>query len=160
MKPEFKLQQQEQSNWCWAAIVASIRERFRPEEPITQSELANIVFERDDCNIDGASIHCNRPYALQKALELVDHLMEALLTPITFDDVVREIDNNRPVIVALKPPIYFIGHYVMIVNIELDGKLKVLDPRKPNKPILVGYRQLRDGFENGHTWVNTYLVRP
>lgn len=83
----FRIQRQEQSEWCWAAVAVSVERFFDPHSKLTQCEVANkvipklpkqvppIVFPPSDC---GCCCHCccnpescNHPAELKLALQLI-----------------------------------------------------------------------------------------
>jgi hypothetical protein len=46
---QFEMQKQCHSNWCWAAVAASIAAFYDRDSGVRQCDLANLELERDDC---------------------------------------------------------------------------------------------------------------
>jgi hypothetical protein len=101
----FKVQRQEKSEWCWAAVSVSVNRFFRPDSKHTQCAIAGTALGLSCC--DGAqpvpSDSCNAPHALHPVLGRF-HLLAAdpIVNPLTFNQVRTEIDAGRPVCVLIK----------------------------------------------------------
>ncbi|MBX9648357.1 MAG: hypothetical protein K2X57_15040 [Xanthobacteraceae bacterium] len=76
----FDMEQQEKSNWCWAAVAASVAHFFRPADPVKQCSIANGELRRSDCcaNCDGADDPCNVPGYMMSSLYRVGHFRKWL----------------------------------------------------------------------------------
>jgi hypothetical protein len=90
-----ELQPQEQTYWCWAAVVASIVAFFDPRDTATQCAVANAVLRRRTCCESGSSSDCNAEASLGRALDEAGHLAEVHRTA-EFANLQREIDAKRP----------------------------------------------------------------
>ena len=100
-----KVQRQQKSEWCWAAVSVSVARFFRPNSTHTQCDIAGSVLNLPCCHgtQPAPSDSCNTPHALHPVLGryhlLADH---PIVKPLTFDKVRTEIDAGRPVCVLIK----------------------------------------------------------
>jgi hypothetical protein len=95
----FHMQQQEKSNWCWAAVAASIARFFRPADTVTQCSIANGELRRSDCcgNCEGADDPCNVPGYVMSSLYRVGHFKKWLAhQPPGQQQIAQEVDGSRP----------------------------------------------------------------
>ena len=98
----FDMQHEEQNNWCWAAVAASVGNYYAEEEEWDQCTVANRELRREDCCGDGAAGPCNVYGYLASALNRVHCLQNwAIAHRATFDMVVGEINAGRPVCVRV-----------------------------------------------------------
>jgi hypothetical protein len=141
---KFRIQRQEHSNWCWAAVAASINKYFDPASTLQQCNVANkISFSFpppppvfppgecsggcDDCKCCCHPEQCNRPAELELALKRVHKWRNTLSRALRFDEVQREIDRGRPIGVGITwqselpeplppgaPPPKPSGHFVVL----------------------------------------------
>jgi peptidase C39-like protein len=98
----FVMQQEEQDNWCWAAVAASVGDYYAAQETWEQCEVANLELLRDDCCGDGAAGPCNVYGYLASALNRVHCLQNwQIAVRVAFAVVVGEINAGRPVCVRV-----------------------------------------------------------
>jgi hypothetical protein len=98
------MQQQQKSEWCWAAVSASVDRFFRPGSTHTQCDIAGSVLELPCCNPTPAQAGpCNVPHDLHTVLGRL-HLLagDPVLKPLTFPEIQKEIDAARPICVLIK----------------------------------------------------------
>src|SRR5450755_5091717 len=106
-KLDFSMQYREQSEWCWAAVSASISSYFGGPAgpaggPWLQCQVASSVLGQPDCCADGSTASCNQDWYLQDGLTCVNHLGgPPVVGPSPFAYVQQEIDANRPVAVRI-----------------------------------------------------------
>ncbi len=120
----FVIQRQQQDQWCWAAVVASVSRFFDPNSNWTQCSLANAAFNRNDCCGSGFS-DCNRAYDTEKALSITGNLQSSS-GPITLTDIAQEIDAVRPICVRIE----WIGggtHAVVIDGYNMAMNMAAVD---------------------------------
>ncbi len=97
------MQHQQQTNWCWAAVSASVSSFFGAPAgpsgtPWGQCEVVNDQLGQTTCCQNGSSDPCNHDGYLDDALTTVGHLAGAAITgPEQFPYIQQEIDGNRPV---------------------------------------------------------------
>ena len=100
-----KVQRQQKSEWCWAAVSVSVDRFFRPDSTHTQCDIAGSVLNLECCNgaRQAESDSCNQPHPIHPVLGRF-HLLaaEPIVKPLTFHQVRAEIDAGRPVCVLIK----------------------------------------------------------
>jgi len=120
----FRIQRQEQSEWCWAAVAVSVERYFDPGSKLKQCDVANKVLPEEyegvtdaqgnpiftlpdsdsecccHCCCDPES--CDLPAGLDTALQKVYKWRISLGRALTFLEVQREIDRGRPIGVGIK----------------------------------------------------------
>ena len=92
----FTIEQQTQSNWCWAAVAKSTSAYFAlpVSSPWAQCSLANAALNRTDCCPNEAP--CNVPWYLDVALTLTNNLI-SMTGQISMGAVIAELQAGRPV---------------------------------------------------------------
>jgi hypothetical protein len=98
----FTMQQEIQTNWCWAAVAASVGNYYAGQETWDQCTVANLELHRTDCCGSGGAGPCNVYGYLASALNRVDCLQNwAIAQRAVFEKVLCEIDHGRPVCVRV-----------------------------------------------------------
>src|SRR5580658_8749867 len=69
----FSIEPQTESDWCWAAVAASINNFFDPPG-LTQCEVATDVLHLASGTCCGSPEKCNTPETLQRALTVTKNL--------------------------------------------------------------------------------------
>src|SRR4029079_4998564 len=70
----FTMQQQQQTEWCWAAVSVSVNLFYHPASGQTQCAVANVAMGPTTCCQDGSTAQCNQPWFLDQALQIVGDL--------------------------------------------------------------------------------------
>src|SRR5262249_28827267 len=65
----FEMQQQLQSNWCWAAVASSVAKHYDQTSGWPQCEIANQELGQTCCCTNGGSPDCDKPWCLDLALK-------------------------------------------------------------------------------------------
>lgn len=168
----FKVQRQEKSEWCWAAVSVSVDHFFRPDSRHTQCDIAGTVLRLSCC--DGAqpaaADSCNTPHALHTVLGRF-HLLAAdpIVEPLTFDQVRTEIDGGRPVCVLIKwldnqGQVTDRGHFIAIGGYRVTPAKKVFvsitDPMfGSSEAIFDQFADSKGGYRDGRgVWFASFLV--
>jgi hypothetical protein len=120
----FRPQRQLQSEWCWAAVAASISKHYNPDSEWCQCKLATRLTRRTKTGDKDCCGHpytrdiahtCNQPQYLEKALRLVGRLAAPPRKgPLTFGGIQKDILAGRPVCVRIAWPGTPIGHFILI----------------------------------------------
>jgi Papain-like cysteine protease AvrRpt2 len=156
-----KLQPQLQSEWCWAAIAASISRHYDPDSPWCQCKLATRMTGNKNCCSNPHS--CNRPQYLEKALRMVGRLAgPPAAGPLTFGRVQKEILAGRPVCARIGWPGSTIGHFILIYGCAKSRSgnqwLYVEDPLYGSSTWL--YSELCRNYQYaGGRWSYTYPIQ-
>ena len=164
-RDQFKLQHQgHHSEWCWAAVAASVEKYFDPSSALTQCQIAREVFQRQGINAECCTkgTPCNQEERLTDALTIpeINRLKRTYFRALTFEEVQKEIDAGRPVCARIKWD-GFGAHFVVLTGYEIlrsgDRHVHVEDPAHPSS--IVEYEEFRDAYYTDGTWVETYTVR-
>lgn len=167
-----KVQRQEKSEWCWAAVSVSIDRFFRPASTHTQCDVAGSVLNLSCC--DGAgpsqSDSCNTPHALNPVLGRL-HLLaaEPILTPLAFDQVRAELDGGRPLCALIKwldnqGQVTDRGHFIALngYRVTPGGKVfvSITDPMYGASEIDFGqFSDPKGGYRDGRgVWFASFRV--
>ncbi len=129
----FTIQQQQQLQWCWAAVTVSINWYYDHKSNWSQCIMANFEFDQHTCCIDGSTSACNRPYSLQDALNDTGNLKQSIAGPASYNSITNEIANCRPVGMGFtwketdKPSVT--GSHAFAITGYGEGLLFVNDPQ-------------------------------
>jgi hypothetical protein len=158
----FVIEHQRHSNWCWAAVAASIASFYEAATRWSQCAVADAELRRSDCCGAGGSGACNVGGYLRTALALVGHLDDWIQASSTFAAVIVEIDGGRPLCARTR----WVGggaHFVALFGYNGAGGpsgvdlVSVGDPGYGNSD--VSYAEFRDGYRGSGTWTHSYICR-
>jgi hypothetical protein len=157
----FKMQHQEQDEWCWAANAVSAA-RYLGRKPLSQCALVNDELGRNSCCSHGGSEECNQPFYLEDALSAagchfrhVDHAISAaaigaaLSAGTAIEARIGWTDGNGTFDGS--------GHFVAITAIEpTTSMLHVADPWYRTSTI--AYDDFAHAYKSVGVWTDTYLI--
>jgi len=169
------MKEQEQCNWCWAAVAASISS-FMPlppgmPAPLSQCQVASEVIGSDCCN-DGHALYgcpnspCNQPELVENALNRIGHYGGSNSDVPDQTTVTGQIDGNCPIVGKIQwndaqPQ----NHYVLIVGYTTDSSgvfaLLIADPSDPTGTISQSYSRdelASGGYRQYGQWIGTYFT--
>ena len=165
----FSMQQQLESEWCWAAVAQAIKTFFSPTAE------AHPVQDRSTGTHRG-TIHRrshellreSRPHAmcatLQDALNVTQNLNKIVDSSVPFDQVKSELTDGHPIGVRIQ---WSNGqaHFIAIDGYRefSSGAQQVLvaDPLMPNgSASYIYYEDLVDFYDQDGAWSATFLVHP
>ena len=93
---DFEIQQQERTNWCWAAVAASVARYYDPHSKFTQCSVASGELGHD-CSTGGKPDPCNVYGYLMSSLFRVGHFEKWVAQrPATTGEIEGEIGQGRP----------------------------------------------------------------
>lgn len=162
----FDLQPQEKTEWCWAAVTASLNRFFANGYPTRQDQVVNEC--REDL-VDVEQKGDNQTLVITKALDTMDLLSMRCYYAISLDEIRRQMQLGLPV------PIHIEwkgggGHYVVITGVlpqhpKGDGHtwLRVADPNVTDEakemtlPRYYTYNALKTRYRTNGKWTHTYL---
>ncbi|WP_092353471.1 papain-like cysteine protease family protein [Collimonas sp. OK242] len=167
LKLTFEMQFQEQSQWCWAALTASVWIYYAPTKVVTQCSLANLFFKQVNCcTVDGASsAACNQPYFVDTALAYAQCLNAPVLSErLIFSDVVGQIVAARPVGIRITwQGGGNVGHALCIVGYDCtdpDPDHATIDLKDPTYgESVVTYKGFPANYHSGSLWTHTYRTQ-
>jgi hypothetical protein len=157
----FKMQHQEQDEWCWAANAVSAA-RYLGRKALSQCALVNDELGRRSCCSHGGSEECNQPYYLDDALSAAGCNFRHFGYAISAAAIGRALSIGT----AIEARIGWTdgngrfdgsGHFVAITAIEpVTSMLHVADPWYRTSSIA------RDDFAQSYksvgVWTDTYLI--
>jgi hypothetical protein len=145
-----RMQTQEQSQWCYAAVVQAMADYYGIR--LTQADIAR-KHPSTPCKVDPTGLNCPQdPYDLLAELGLAygtDKYTQSTRSGAKLVKGIREsIDENAPLVALIGSGGQ--NHYVVIVGYSYDNGLytyTVLDPITGNTPRTVGQVELfNQGF--------------
>jgi hypothetical protein len=151
----FKMQDQEQLLWCWAATSVSVNLYFDAASSQRQCSLVNTALRQTTCCGNGASRACNKAWFLDKALTIVGNLDQMTAGHPSLAEVEAEIDAGRPLCLRIQWDAYS-AHFVAIYGYS-GTMINVDDPWTGRAS--VEYDKFPTLYQTGGTWTHTYWVR-
>ncbi len=167
----FRVEPQEQTLWCWAAVSRSIASFYDPASQRTQCSIASEVLAEVlggpiECCGPLASTDCNRTSRLDTALRKTGNFVDwfVLDAPrgtwpcIPFEKIREEIDGGR--LIASRVGWERGGHfqviYGWIVGASGDRYLRISDPIYKEIDIL--FEHFASHFQGGGWWNVSYFT--
>jgi hypothetical protein len=155
----FSMQQQQQSNWCWAATATSVALFYGPASGWTQCTVANDELGRTDCCASGASGPCNVYGYLDQALSVVGRLDHWVGGTASTAQIETEVTFARPLGIRVA----WSGggaHFLCIIGQYSAGGVDYVtvdDPiySRSNVP----YNTLLTAYQGTGTWTHTYYTK-
>jgi hypothetical protein len=171
----FAMQPQQQSNWCWAAVTASINAFLDdPTPPMEQGAVATELLESQgisspNCSTTPCPSVCNQPEALNAALAIAGNLRQNGYLPcsyLTFDCLQNWINEQLPV--AARITWFGNGngaHFIALTGCKTlpsgQQQVYVQDPDQSTpstSPGFIDYDELVANYGEAGYWSDTYLV--
>jgi len=160
---DFRIQHQEHSNWCWAAVSTSVALFYDPESKWTQCRVASKNLHLRISRGNGVNGKCNVTAHLKDALALVEHAERSprakSIGKIPFRRAQREIDAGRPLAVRTQWRGGEGAHFLTIVGYHRELELlTIADP-------LFGhshwhYHAFSTSYRHSGQWKNSYFTKP
>jgi hypothetical protein len=169
----FEMQLQCHTNWCWAAVAASVSAFCEPGKPMAQCEIADVELDRDDCcdhacgkpNVDP---RINVPHMLGSALNRLGCLEEESQRQATWPQVLQEIvEKGRPlcalIVWSQDDPAHGAArsgsHFVAITGCREDTRSLVIDDPMFGPTIEVNFERFCSSYQvGGGKWDKTYYL--
>jgi hypothetical protein len=168
----FRPQRQLQSEWCWAAVTASISKHYDPDSSWCQCKLATRMTRSGKT---GNTDCCSRPYTrdiahtcnqaqyLEKALRIAGRLAAPPIAgPLPFGKIQKEILAGRPVCARVAWPGSTVGHFILIYGCRKSKSgsqwLYVEDPLYGSSTWLYSEFCRNYQYAEGR-WSHTYPIR-
>jgi len=165
----FVMQQQLESEWCWAAVAQAIKTFFSPASAPTQCAIAQPVLTMEESitvatNCCEDPTLCNAPATLQDALNVTQNLRKIVEGSVSFDDLKSELSEGNPIGVRIQ---WSDGgaHFIAIDGYRefTSGAQQVLvaDPLNPDgSASYIDYGDLVDFYDQDGVWDATFFVHP
>jgi hypothetical protein len=154
--PQF-MQQQTQTNWCWAANGASVGNLYHGPNTYTQCGIANACLGKTTCCTTPGD--CNVYGYLDKALEAAKSFDNMQLGAISFNIIQDRINTNEPIGTRVAwNNSGGAAHFTMLSGYDAgNDKITVQDPWYGTTTIV--YDQYPVGYHSGGTWTHTYFTK-
>jgi hypothetical protein len=154
----FVMQPQQQTQWCWAAVAASVSAFFNPSTTWMQCDIVNAEFGRTDCCANGSSADCNKPWYIDQGLQRTGNFRSKSTGAGTMTDVSQDVDISRPLCVRIGWSGGG-GHAVAI-----DGYHRGLNMVAIDDPWYgasdVSLATFRTAYQGSGSWTHSYRVEP
>jgi hypothetical protein len=153
----FTIQHQRQTQWCWAAVTASVAAYYQ-QPNWTQCRVVTLVLGQGYCCLVGvgSSASCNQPWYLDRALDRVGNLGSVTSAPLQLQQVLSEMDADRPVGVRIGWAGGG-GHFVAIGGYS-QNVMDVCDPWFG--PSTIDYITFRTRYQGMGRWTHSYRTAP
>jgi hypothetical protein len=151
----FRIQTQQQDQWCWAAVSSSISSYYSASSTWSQCEVASHVLQRRCCGNPGRH---NVAARLQHALGVVGRLKGIVRGSLAFDDIRTELLRGNPIAARIEWRDGG-GHFVIIRGChERSGVqfLSIADPFFPDS--IQRYERFVRSYRGAGQWSDTFLV--
>ncbi len=157
----FAMQQQQQTNWCWAAVATSTALFYDPSSSWTQCTLVNAELGQTTCCTNGGSAACNKTHYLDKALTRVGHFGAFSSGAMSFADLRNQIDAGRPLGVRIDwgPPDHA-GHFMVIDGYLNDATRHVAIDDPFFGASDMSYTAFSGSYQSSGTWSHSYTTQP
>ena len=149
------MEQQAQSEWCWAAVAVSVAKFYCPAILIEQCDIANHLLGQTNCCPKNPA--CNKQFGLMKALQFKDNYVTIKGT-LEFDQLAAEIDLGQPL--AARVSVELNGHFLVIDGYEETSVGNVISIRDPlfQSSVYV-FEAFKLMYTNGLRWDHTYFTK-
>ena len=149
------MQPQQEDEWCWAAVAASVCAFFDPASTLTQCQVASSCLNLECC-VDAKP--CNVPFdlasALAQSLNLADQPSQDALS---FDSLAAQIDSGKPVCCHISWD-DGTGHFNALAGYDpVNQDVDIRDPLYGNQTL--PYAKFVSRYRNVGKWDGTYLTR-
>ncbi|MGY2053031.1 papain-like cysteine protease family protein [Methylobacterium sp. JK268] len=157
----FRIERQEQDNWCWSAVGVSVERFYDAARTRSQCALACTALGRQDCCGDGADDpgKCDTPWYLDRVLKITGNIEDMTGAALSFNEVRSRIDQGA--VVGCRIGWHGGGgHFVVVFGyFTRDGRdyLDIGDPWWMDRE--VAYDEFPSLYQSGGDWTHTYLTR-
>lgn len=154
----FTMQQQTQSQWCWAATSTSVSKFYSWLSPWTQCKVASEAMGESCCvtPVPGA---CNQPWFLNLALEITENFVSYQGGTISWADIKSQLDAGL-VVGARIGWNGGGGHFMVIHGVSRQAGIEFLHIDDPiyGKSTLT-YQTFATNYQGSGTWTHTYFTK-
>jgi len=155
-----QMQKQQQTNWCWAAVSTSVSLFLNQQSNWTQCKVANSALQcKTCCGVGAGGKDCNKPWYLDKALNVVEVACRTQDAPTNFVDVQTQIDKGQPLGCRIRWNEYE-GHFVALTGYTDSSPTQYLEVADPGEGTTsdVPYNQFCSAYRNAGTWTHSFFV--
>lgn len=154
----FSMQEQQQTEWCWAATAASVSAYYNVTPVLSQCQIASECLDMECCITPlppppPPYWPGNIKYALDVALRVGNHLADGPTgAPLPFSSIVTEINRRRPICCHISW-----GHFNVIVGYYDDSHQDIVVRDPLHGEHTLPYEMFVSNYYGG-TWNNSYLT--
>jgi hypothetical protein len=148
----FAIQHQRQTNWCWAAVSATVSSFYRNPR-WTQCRVVSDQLNQQSCCSNGSTGECNKPWYLDQALQRIGHLNDYASGALSWADLKQDIDAGRPIGVRIGWATGG-GHFVAVAGYSDAGVINVQDPWYGQAS--VDYATFKTRYHGNGRWTHSY----
>ena len=154
----FDMEAQTQTQWCWAATSTSVSHFYSFLSPWTQCKVATVAMD-DQCCDTPLPGPCNKPWYLNKALEITENYISYQSGTITWNQVKEELEKGL-VVGARIGWNGGGGHFMVIhgVSKQLNTEYLHIDDPIYGKSTLT-YQQFATNYQGSGSWTHTYFTK-
>jgi papain like cysteine protease AvrRpt2 len=160
---DFNMQQQQQTEWCWAAVGASVALYYDPASTWTQCRIATQQLHLqgvDCCDPANSSGVCNTTGRLQETLVIVGYLHPPFLRrAATFAEAQAEVDGGTPLGVRVAWTHGAGAHFLAIIGYHALFQMVAVDDPLYGKSDLDYTTLCTDYGNGGGVWTHTYRTQ-
>jgi hypothetical protein len=150
----FTMQPQQQVEWCWAAVTASVAGYYQ-QPRWTQCGVVNATRGISGCCQTGSSASCNQPWYLDQSLTKIGDLAQMVGQYLPWSQLTSEIDAGRPVGLRIGWSGGG-GHFIAVDGYSASGIVDVQDPWYGHSS--VDYRTAVTAYMGSGSWTDSYLT--
>lgn len=155
---DLAMQPQKESEWCWAAVSASVSAFFSATSPWTQCGIVSESLQQPTCCADGSSTACNQPYYLDRALKLVKHYASDFGGRPADHWLDAQIEAGNPIGISISWTDGG-GHFVAMDGFDHgDDAIDIKDSLFGDA--WVPAASFPESYQGGGTWAWTYQTAP
>lgn len=153
----FSMQQQQQTEWCWAATSSSVSVYYDPSNsPWTQCKVVNAEQSQNTCCQNGGSSPCNQPWYLDKSLTRTRNYDHYTTGNLSINDLDTELAKGRPVGTRIGWSGGG-GHFMVLAGASVSEKrVHVHDPIYGDQDY--DYDAYCNSYQGSGTWTHTYYT--
>ncbi|UNK56192.1 hypothetical protein MNQ95_08370 [Pseudoxanthomonas daejeonensis] len=162
----FRIQRQQQSQWCWAAVNVSVRRYYQPASTLTQCQLVNTRPGRSGCCTNGSSTTCNQPDDTSGVLDGLGHRNTHTDGIVSYATLRDQAAAGRPLFMRIQ----WSGggrHAVLATGVEDGGNVIVCDPGASSAAdaslgttSVWDYDTLQTAYNTTGSWIATATTEP
>lgn len=161
----FLMQPQQQPEWCWAAIGASVAQFFQDSPALTQCQIVNSCLGKTTCCSDGAGVECDQTFYLEKSLGVGGNFVNVMEGAQTLETIRAQISGGNPMCARIQ---WSSGgaHFIVIAGVGPDSPqgddqtlITVEDPELSAGSSQITYQTLKSGYRGTGTWTHSYFTR-
>ncbi|MER6914562.1 papain-like cysteine protease family protein [Streptomyces sp. NPDC000594] len=154
----FSMQGQLKSNWCWAAVAASVSAYYHPGAAWAQCDVANSNLGRSDCCGTPPGDPCNVTSVLDVPLGIVGCFDRMVGTATSQVEIITEVGAGRPLCIRVQWSDGG-GHFLSAIGYVDDAdSVDIVDDPIYGRTFLL-HSVLRTAYQGSGTWTHTYYTR-